>query len=118
MAAFKLNLKVDQGATFSQVVTWKAGTPAAPVNLAGCTARMQARGKLADTAVLFDLTVANGGIALGDSAGTVTIKLTSAQTAAITWTSAVYDLEITFADSTVRRLLTGGIAVSPEVTRG
>ena len=117
MAAFKLSLKIDQGATFNQLVTWKTGTPAVVVNLTGCTARMQIRGKLTDTAVLFDLTTTNGGIVLGGVAGTVTIKLSAAQTAPIVWVSAVYDLEIIFADGTVRRLLSGGITVSPEVTR-
>ena len=117
MAAFKLNLKVDQGGTYSKVVTWKAGTPAVAVNLTGCTARMHVRAKLADLAVLLDLTTANGGIVLGGVAGTVTINLTSAQTTAITWLSAVYDLEIVFADLTVRRLLAGSVSISREVTR-
>lgn len=117
MAAFKLPLKIDQGATFNQIVTWKTGTPPAVVNLTGCTARMQVRGKLTDTAVLLDLTTANGGIVLGGVAGTVTIKLSAAQTTAIAWKAAVYDLEIIFADGTVRRLLSGSTTVSPEVTR-
>jgi len=116
MAAFKLNLKIDQGATFDQLVTWKTGTPPAAVNLTGCTARMQVRGKLADTVVLLNLATPTG-IVLGGAAGTVTIKLTAAQTAAITWLAAVYDLEIVFADGTVRRLLAGSVVVSPEVTR-
>ena len=118
MAAFKVNLKIDQGATFSKVVIWKTGTPPVVVNLTGCTARMQVRGKLTDTAALLDLTTANGGIVLGGIAGTVTLNVSAIQTAAISWTSAVYDLEIIFADGTVRRLLSGSISVSPEVTRG
>ena len=117
MAAFKLNLKVDQGATFSKVVTWKTGTPALPINLTGCTARMQVRGKLTDTVVLLDLTTLNGGIVLGGVLGTVEIKLTAVQTTAIVWTSAVYDLEIVFTNGTVRRLLAGNVTMSPEVTR-
>jgi hypothetical protein len=119
MAAFKVNLKIDQGATFSKLVTWKTGPAllAVPVDITGCTARMHARGKIADAATLLDLTTANGGIVLGGAAGTVEIKLTDEQTAAITWAAAVYDLEIEFADGTVRRLLQGSISVSPEVTR-
>lgn len=118
MAAFKLNLKIDQGATFTKQVTWKTGpAPGVAVDLTGCTARMHARAKITDAVKLLDLTTANGGIVLGGSAGTVEIILTDEQTAAITWTSAVYDLEIEFADGTVRRLLQGSISVSPEVTR-
>lgn len=117
MAAFKLNLKVDQGATFSKVVVWKTGTPAVAVDLTGCSARMQVRGKLTDPAVLLELTTTNGGIALGGTTGTVTINISASQTAAISWVAAVYDLELVFAGGTVRRLLAGSVAVSPEVTR-
>lgn len=115
---FKHNIKIIQGATLSDVTTWKAGTPAVAVDLTGCTARMQARAKITDTTTpLLSLTTENGGIALGGAAGTVTINMTATATAALTWKSAVYDLEIVFADTTVRRLLAGSISVSPEVTR-
>lgn len=117
MAAFKVPLKIEQGATFSELVTWKAGTPAVPVNLTGCTARMHVRAKLESTALLLDLTTENGGIVLGGSAGTVLIYLTDEQTEAIGWTSGVYDLEIAFPGGTVTRLLKGSVSVSPEVTR-
>lgn len=43
MAAEKLKLLIEQGATFRKTLTWKAGTPPVPVNLTGCTARMQMR---------------------------------------------------------------------------
>jgi hypothetical protein len=116
-APFKHNIPIIQGATLADVTTWKAGTPAVAVDLTGCTARMQARAKITDAATLLSLTTENGGIALGGTAGTVTINMTAAETAALTWKSAVYDLEIVFADTTVRRLLAGSISVSPEVTR-
>lgn len=119
MPATKLNLKVEQGATYLKRVEWMTGPlPGTPVNLTGCTARMHARAKLADTATLLSLSTANGGIVLGGATGRVDIILTDEQTAAITWTSAVYDLEIEFANGTVTRLLQGSISVSPEVTRG
>jgi hypothetical protein len=118
MAAFKLNLKINQGATFRKVITWKAGTPALPVDLTGCTARMQMRGKITDAAFLLELTTENGGIALGGVLGTITLNITAAQTTLIAWKSAIYDLEIVYADATVRRLLAGSVSVSPEVTRG
>lgn len=116
-APFKHNITIIQGATLADVTTWRAGTPPVAVDLTGCTARMQARGKITDTATLLDLTTENGGISLGGVAGTVTINLSAAASAAITWKAAVYDLEIVFANGTVRRLFSGSISVSPEVTR-
>ncbi|MEZ2293932.1 hypothetical protein [Variovorax sp. RCC_210] len=118
MAAFKLSLKIDQGATFTKTVTWKTGKPPAPVDLTGAAARMQIREKLEAPEVLIELTTTNGGIVLGAAVGTVTLRIEADATAAITWRTAVYDLEVVFADGTVRRLLSGSVAVSPEVTRG
>lgn len=117
MAAFKVPLKIDQGATFRKSVTWKAGTPATPVDLTGCTARMHVRSDIKSPTVLLNLTTANGGISLGGIAGTIALYLTDDQTTAIAWTSAVYDLEIEFASGDVRRLMYGAVTVSPEVTR-
>jgi hypothetical protein len=114
---FKHPIKIIQGATLRDVTTWKTGTPAVAVDLTGCTARMQIRAKIADTAALKSLTTENGGIALGGAAGTVTIFLSATDTAAIAWKSGVYDLEIVFASGDVRRLLSGSVSVSPEVTR-
>jgi len=118
MSAAKLKLSVEQGATFTKVLTWKAGTPAVAVDLTGCTARMQIRPTIASATVHAELTTENGGITLGGAAGTVTILITATATAAFTWTEAVYDLEIVLADAvTVHRLVYGSVVVSPEVTR-
>lgn len=117
MAAFKLKLSIDQGATFTRQVTWKTGKPATPVDLTGCTARMQIREEIESAEVLVSLTTANGGITLGGAAGTVVLRIEATATAAFQWTAGVFDLEIEFADGTVRRLLAGTVSVSPEVTR-
>ncbi len=117
MAASKLNLYIEQGATFSQLITWKAGTPSLPVDLTGCTARMQIRAKTTSDTVLLSLTTENSRIALGGAAGTITLTLTDEETAVLAWPKGVYDLEIAFGNGTVRRLLYGSVVVSPEVTR-
>lgn len=117
MAAFKVPLKIDQGSTFKKLVTWKTGTPATPVDLTGCTALAHVRETLPSPGVLIAMSTANGNIALGGTAGTVQITLSDEETAAFTWSSAVYDLEISFPDGTVRRLMCGSVSVSPEVTR-
>lgn len=113
----KRSLKIYQGATFRDQITWRAGAPASPVDLTGATARMQARTRIDSPAPLIELTTANGGVVLGGAAGTVTLFLSATQTAAITWTGGVYDLEVTFPSGDVRRLFYGSVAVSPEVTR-
>lgn len=122
MPAFKLNLAIDQGATFLKTVTWSTGPKRSPVpvDLTDCSARMQVREKLTSTETLLELTTGNGGITLGETDGKITLRIEADETAAFTWNTGVYDLEISFPTSpepTVRRLLSGTVSVSPEVTR-
>ena len=118
MSTFKINLKINQGATFSKLVTWKTGTPPVPVDLTGCTARMQVRARVDSPTALLDLTTENGGIVLGGVLGTIEFcKLSATASAAIGWKSGVYDLEIVFPGGTVLRKMAGSVAISPEVTR-
>lgn len=118
MPAYKLKLAIEQGATFTKVITWKTGAFAVPVNLTGCSARMHIRAELEDLIPLLVLTTANGRIALGGVAGTITITLSATETAALAWTTGVYDLEVEFPGGLVVRRLAGAVTVSPEVTRG
>ena len=117
MAAAKLKLLIEQGATFQKTLTWKAGTPAVPVNLTGCTARMHIREEVASADPFISLTTENGGITLGGVAGTIVLYISPTATAAFTWLTGVYDLEIVFSPTDVRRLVYGPVTVSQEVTR-
>ena len=117
MSAFRLPLTILQGATFVHPLVWKAGVPAVPVDLTGCSARMQVRAQVPSADVLLELTTDNGRIELGTTDGAITLKLTAAETAALAWQRGVYDLEIVHSDASVRRLLEGSIKVKPEVTR-
>lgn len=86
-----------------------------PVDLTGATARMQIRAGVGG-ALLLELTTENDGLAI-TGPGTLTRTLSAAQTAALAWTEAVYDLEVEYADGTVQRYLQGAVTVGPEVTR-
>lgn len=78
---------------------------------------MQIRGKLADTSVLLSLTTENSRIVLGGAAGTVDLFISDVDTAGITWTAGVWDLEIAHPSGDVTRLAEGSVSVSLEVTR-
>lgn len=119
IAVFKVNLTILKGSTFSRLVTWKTGSPALPVDLTGCKARMQVRAEIDSPDVLAEFTTEDGGIILGNTAGTIEYAiLTATESAAIDWESGVYDLEIVFADTvTVQRKIKGSVSISQEVTR-
>lgn len=117
MAASSYKLSIEQGATFDFLCTFKAGTPAVPVDLTGYTARMHVRSKVDSPTTLLELTTENGRIVLGGAAGTIRLVLPAAQTAALVWKVGYYDLELVSPTGNVRRLLKGLVTVSPEVTR-
>lgn len=109
------NITVDQGASYSQVITWKDSN-GDPISLVGWTARMQVRGLPSSTSTVIELTTENGRIALGGAAGTVTLTITAADTATLPSGVMKYDLELV-TGSTVERLLMGTFTVRGEVSR-
>lgn len=115
MAATTYDILIEQGATFSQVITYKDVGVA--VNLTGYTARMQVRATIEAATALIDLTTANGRIALGGAAGTITLSISAADTEALTAGRGVYDLELVSGSGIVTRLLQGVATISRNVTR-
>ena len=110
------DITVYQGTTFSQVFTWKDQNDAL-INLTGYTARMMARTSVDAASPFITLTNANGGIALGGAAGTITLSMSDADTSALALAKGVYDLEVVDTLGKVTRLLQGNLFVSAEVTR-
>lgn len=115
MAATTYDILIEQGATFSQVITYKESGVA--INLTGYTARMQVRATLEAATALIELTTANGRITLGGSAGTITITISATDSAALTAGRGVYDLELVSGSGIVTRLLQGVATISRNVTR-
>lgn len=110
------NFTINKGATFSRVVTWKEAD-GDPIDLTGYTARMQVREYASAADPVIDLTTTNGGIALGGTAGTITLSISSTDTSNVGVDGGVYDLELVSAGGVVTRLLQGFIEFSDEVTR-
>lgn len=108
------NFTMNQGETFSKVITWKdsAGTL---IDLTGYTARMYLRRRIGDPTPALMLTTENGRITLGGAAGTVTLTI-SADDTALLESLYIYDLELVLT-TVVKRLLQGIITIDPEVTK-
>lgn len=109
------DLCIPAGATFSKVIRWKAD--GANVNLTGFSARAQIRPSAASATTTLSLTTENTRIALGGTAGTITISISATDSAAIASGRYVYDLELVSAGGIVTRLLQGVVTVSANVTR-
>lgn len=112
----KVNLIINQGATFRYKFVWKDAKKRL-IDVTGFTARMHIRPAVDSVTVLVTLNTEVSGITLGGTAGTVSLYLSDEDTAAFTWTSGVYDLELVSPLGEVFRLVGGTVTVSPEVTR-
>ena len=87
-----------------------------PTSLSGKTGRMQIRSKLEDTEVILELTTENGGIIIDNILKTITIVISATVSASLTFTSAVYSLEL-IEGSEVTPFIYGSITLSKEITR-
>jgi hypothetical protein len=122
--AAKLDLTIDKGATFRHTFRWysRSGGVNTPVNLSGFSARMKIREKVGDAdPPLAELTTGNGGIVLeaGGVTGKIDLYIPDAVTAAYTWNTGVYDLELidgVGSPPDVTRLVGGRVAATDEVT--
>ena len=87
-----------------------------PVDLTGVTARMQIRPSLTSSEILLELTTENGRIAIDNVNKTISLSIDAATTAGLTFTSAVYSLELVKGVE-VTPFINGTISLVAEVTR-
>ena len=117
MAAAQADLVIEQGATFTQSFKW-TDSNGAPIPISGYSARMQIRQNQSSPTALVSLTTSGGGIQIAGATGTVEIRIEASVTANLSFSSAVYDLELVAPDGiTVYRLVQGSVTLSKEVTR-
>ena len=124
MSAGKLNLSIEQGATWDlQLIVFEPdGETLRDLTL--YTARMQIREKKNSSICQLELTTETGGLELGGALGTIDIHLSAAQTASLTFSTAYWDLELVSEGSDdlageviVERLVEGPVILSKEVTK-
>lgn len=87
-----------------------------PIDLAGYSARLQIREKQDSTTIIKELTTENGGILLDTVDYGIVINISAADTAALSFNSAVYSLEMV-KGSVVTVIATGSLTLIKEITR-
>jgi len=114
-----LDLNIDKGTTFRQVITWKAGTQGneTPVDLTNATARMQLRPSITSDTLLHEATTENGGLALGGALGTIEVLITNTATSAFIFDQCMYGLEVTLGNGDVRNVIRGQVTLFEELVR-
>ena len=108
---------IEQGATFGQTLTLKDSSDTL-INLTGyASAEMDLRETPESSSEVLTLTTANSRIALGGSAGTVTLTISAADTANLTAGDGVFDLEVVDGSSNIYRILEGTYSVRRNISR-
>lgn len=111
MAAGTYNFILEQGATFSRILTLKENNSAMNLTNYTVASKMRSTHDSGTVAGTFTCTISNA------SGGEITMQMTNSTTSAIEEGVYVYDVEITNSAGTVTRIMEGSITVNPEVTR-
>tara|TARA_Y100000114_G_scaffold153321_1_gene173061 strand:- start:494 stop:829 length:336 start_codon:yes stop_codon:yes gene_type:complete len=108
----KLDITVEQGATFQRNITIKDSANVA-INISGSTfqGQIRKRHQSATKEADFDFSITNA------TNGQFIASITAANTTTMEPGDFVYDIEWTQSDASVTRLLEGTATVTPQVTR-
>jgi hypothetical protein len=116
MTAGRYDIQLDQGETYTNVLTWRDASGTL-VNLTGYTVAMKVRDPSVWSSVILDVGGLAGGLTLGGAAGTITITIPPANTAALPYTGPLqYDLRVTSGSGVVTYLIQGQITARRQVT--
>ena len=109
------NWEVDQNTTFTFTVVYKDNEDN-PIDLTGCSAKMQVRDTKGGTKLAFSLTSPIGGITIDGPNGKITVKITPTQTNKLFYPKSAYDLMLTDSNLNKIKLLEGFMTLSRSVT--
>jgi hypothetical protein len=114
MPAGIYNFTCEQGTTFQRDIE-VTNFDDSVRDLSGFTARMQVRKDMDAAAALIELTTENGRMQIDGELGTVSLTISAADTAAMTY-GGIYDLEIVNSVGSVERLIQGNFNLDENVT--
>lgn len=87
-----------------------------PIDLANYTGRLQIRPSVTSSTTILELTSQNGGIVIDNVLKTITVLMTAQQTQALSFSAAVYSLELVVGTE-VTTFSSGNVSLVQEVTR-
>ena len=88
-----------------------------PIDLSDYTARLQVRSKIDSPDIILELTTENGGIVINSTTKAVLIVISATATAALSFSTAVFSLEMVSSGGQVTPIVGGTISLIKEVTR-
>jgi hypothetical protein len=113
--AGEYDITIEQGSGFSLPLIYEA-PEGSLVDFKGSKSRLNARLKFSSADTLFELTTENGGIDLTED-GEITLSMSADDTADLTFSRGVYDLEIVPPTGEPYKVIKGNVFLKREVTR-
>ena len=112
-----LNMTIYQGSTFYKRFTWKENRRD-PIDITGYTFRMQIRPTRDSDEVIDEFSSASGDFYIEDATnGVFVLELSHTKTESMDFDRGVFDIECTFQDGRVSRIIQGEVCLSRGVTR-
>jgi len=115
MAAVKLDLTIEKGASFRKTFIWKDSDKVV-IDLTNYTARMQIRKNVNSTSIIQELTTENGGISITALEGKIELYISDTDTSAMDFNKGVYDIEL-LVDTEIVKFSRGNVYIIEEITR-
>lgn len=122
-SAERYDIRVEVGADFKRTFTWMQADGETPVDITGYSAVLAIRERHDDEEPLLELTNdVDGGLVLGDAAGTIEVHATAAMTETLPQhesglINGVYDLLLTSSGGERRRLVEGRCRIASASSR-
>lgn len=107
------DIALIKGATVNFSIIWGGKTP---VDVTGFSAKIQVRNNPSDTDPVFEFTVANGRVNIGDTDGLISFEMPSAQSDLLTAGNYYYIMEVTDDQSNSHPVMSGRFRVKPGAT--
>jgi hypothetical protein len=111
------NFDVDQNTTFVFSVQYTQEDETMPIDLTGCTAKMQVRDTKGGKQLLATLTTPHSsGISINGPTGTLTVTIPASATNKFIYPKSAYDIVVTDTNGNKIRLLEGFLTLNRSVT--
>ena len=115
MAAVKIDLTIEKGASFRKTFLWKDSDKNI-IDLSGYTARMQIRTSVNSSTIISELTTENGGITITSLEGKIELYISDTDTSAISYNKGAYDIEL-IVGGEITKFSRGNVYIIEEITR-
>lgn len=111
-----LRAACEQGSMFNPTIFIVEDCSGDPVDLTGCTVKMQVRPAPGSSTLILTISTLAGNVTIDGPRGAIAINVPASVTATLVPGLYVYDMDLTESGGGISRLIEGKFEITPEVT--